>query len=299
MEGGGEMKILLIGQKGQVGWELNRTLSVLGEVAAFDFPEIDLAQPEQITALVREIKPNLLINAAAYTAVDKAEDEPGKVLAINAQAPGILAREAKKIGAVLVHYSTDYVYSGQKNLPYMEQDKTGPLSVYGKSKLEGDQNIQNEKVPHLIFRTSWIYGGRGKNFLLTMLRLAKEKEGIRVVSDQVGSPTWCRTLAEATALILAQGIKDLPNFLKEKGGLYHLTSKGETNWFQFCRAILENDPEKKNHKVKKIISISTKDYPTPAKRPAYSVLSCQLIEKMFGLRLPHWEESLNLVLQKE
>jgi len=286
------MKILLIGCNGQVGWELNRTLQPLGEVVALDYPAIDLALPDKIREQVRHIQPQLIVNAAAYTAVDKAEEEPELALAINGMAPGILAEEAKRIKAALVHYSTDYVFDGSKSEPYTEDDPPNPVSIYGQSKWKGEKAVREVGLPHLVLRTSWVYGSRGKNFMLTMLRLAREKEEIRVVDDQIGSPTWCRLVAEATAQILAQGIRDWPGFLSEKGGLYHLCAGGRTSWFHFAEAILRHDPDRADQKVKRLLPISTAEYPTPARRPAYSLLSCEAAYRAFGLRLPDWNLTL-------
>lgn len=290
------MKILLIGAGGQVGWELDRTLQTLGEVIALDYPAIDLAQPLQIRERVRQTNPNLIVNAAAYTAVDKAEDEPEAAFAINATAVGILANEARRIGAAIVHYSTDYVFDGLGSTPYTEQDIPNPLNTYGRSKLEGDRAIQAADVPHLILRVSWVYGSRGKNFMLTMLKAAQEREEIRVVDDQIGAPTWCRMIAEATAQILAQGVRDIAGFLRERGGLYHLTAEGATSWFGFAKAILEAAPQRKAHKLQRLIPIPSAEYPTPARRPAYSLLSSEAAFAAFGIRLPAWEISLSQVL---
>lgn len=290
------MKILLIGYNGQVGWELNRTLQPLGKVIALDYPTIDLSQPKQINQLVREIRPNLIINAAAYTAVDKAEKEAESAIAVNAQAPGILAEEAKRLGAAIIHYSTDYVFDGTKDTPYTEQDTPNPVNTYGRTKWQGEKAVQTAGVPHLILRLTWVYGARGKNFLLTILKLATEKEEIRVVDDQTGSPTWCRMIAEATAHILAQGVKDPIGFLSEKGGLYHLSAGGKTSWFGFAQAVLKHHPNRKALKVKHLMPIPTTEYQTPAARPAYSLLSCEAACKAFGLRLPEWESSLKQIL---
>lgn len=289
------IKILLIGHGGQIGWELSRCLQPLGEVSALDYPQLDLAKPEQIQQAVRSLKPHCIINAAAYTAVDKAEEEPDLAMAVNGIAPKVLAEEAKRLGAVLIHYSTDYVFDGRKGEAYVEADSPHPLNVYGLTKLEGEIGIQFVGGHYLILRTSWVYGLRGKNFLLTMLRLARERQEIRVVADQIGAPTWCRLPAEATALILAQGIKDLSGFFSQYSGLYHLCGHGQTSWFDFAKAILALDPQKKEHLVKKIIPISTAEYPTPAERPACSILSCAAIERIFRLRLPDWEYSLQQV----
>ena len=286
-------RIMLIGKNGQVGWELQRTLATLGRVVAFDRRQLDLSSPEQIRERVREIKPNLIVNAAAYTAVDKAEEEPEIAMAINGIAPGILAEEAKNLNAAIVHYSTDYVFDGTKATPYTEQDETNPLNVYGKTKLEGEQAIQAVGAPHLILRTSWVYGFRGRNFLLTILRLAREREELRIVNDQTGSPTWSRMIAEATAQILAQG----DSILTEKQGIYNLSAGGQTSWYGFTKIILTHNTET-SLRVKKLTPIPTSEYPTPARRPAYSVLSNEKLKKVFGLTMPDWDRALQLVLER-
>lgn len=279
-------KILLIGKYGQVGWELERCLAPLGQIIALDYPEIDLAKPDTIIKKVRLIKPNLIVNAAAYTAVDQAEEEPDLAMAINGTAPGILAEEAKKLGTFLVHYSTDYVFDGTKTTPYTEEDEPNPLNVYGTTKLAGDRAIQAVDIPHLIFRTSWVYGLRGKNFLLTMLKLAQEKDEIRVIDDQIGSPTWCKMIAESTNLVLAQGYEKV----YRDNGLYNLTSDGQTSWFGFADRIIQTIES--NCKVS---AISTKEYQTATIRPKYSVLSNKRYQTSFRDKLYKWEEYLELV----
>lgn len=292
------LDILLFGAKGQVGWELHRALQPLGDVVALDYPAIDLSRPEQIRKWIRQTKPHIIINAAAYTAVDKGEEEPELVREVNAIAPGIMAEEAKRTGSVLVHYSTDYVFDGSKDTPYTEKDTPNPINAYGRAKLEGDMAIQAADIPHLILRTSWVYAARGKNFMLTILRLAREKEEIRVVDDQIGSPTWCRMIAGATAQMLCQGMKDPRGFFNERGGLYNLSSMGAISWFDFAKAILMHDPKKADHKVKRLIPVSTKEYPTKAGRPAYSVLSCQRAKSVFGIHITEWETALKLAMDE-
>jgi dTDP-4-dehydrorhamnose reductase len=291
-------RILLTGKNGQAGWELQRTLATLGEVIALDRHGLDLANPDSIRRVVRERKPNLIVNAAAYTAVDKAEEESDLAMAINGMAPGILAEEAKELGAAVIHYSTDYVFDGNKNGPYTEDDAPNPLNVYGKTKLAGEQAIQAVGAPHLIFRTSWVYGTRGKNFLLTILRLAKERDELRIVNDQIGAPTWSRMIAEATAQVIAQ--LALP---KGKGwgdgisGIYHLTAAGQTSWFGFAKAILNYIPGSAAH-APRLTPITTQEYPTPAQRPKNSVLSNVRLRQKFGLESPLWEIGLRLSLEE-
>ena len=283
-------KILLIGRVGQVGWELQRTLAPLGSVVAIDFPEIDLTDGQSIRKWIKDVRPNIVVNAAAYTAVDKAETEPELAMKINAIAPEILAEESKEQGALLVHYSTDYVFDGTKTEPYTEEDIPNPLSVYGRSKWAGDQAIQSIDGNHLIFRLCWVYGNRGKNFMLTIMRLAKEREELRVVCDQIGSPTWSRMIAESTALVLKQvGRSD------ERKGLYHLSSGGSTSWHGFAQAIV-NLMAPAERKCREVQAITADQYPTPAKRPAYSVIAHTKLERIFALRLPSWQDSLELML---
>jgi dTDP-4-dehydrorhamnose reductase len=287
-------RILLVGKIGQVGWELRRTLAPMAQVTCVDFPEIDLTSNDSIRRWVRETQPNIVINAAAYTAVDKAEAETDKAMKINGVAPGILAEEAKKLGALLVHYSTDYVFDGAKTQPYVETDAPNPLGAYGQTKLAGDEAVRAIGGAHLIFRLCWVYGARGQNFMLTMMRLAREREKLRVVGDQVGCPTWSRMIAETTTLALKQAVAagDLDAFT----GTYHLAASGITSWHGFADAIVKLMPVE-GRKCVQVEAISTADYPTPTKRPAYSVLTCDKLERTFGLRLPHWEESLKQVLE--
>lgn len=286
------MKILVTGKSGQVGYELERSLQGLGEIIALDRSQMDLSDLIQVRNVIREIKPGLIVNPAAYTAVDKAETEVELAMRVNGEAPGVMAEEAKKLGAAIIHYSTDYVFDGSKASPYVETDPTSPINVYGASKLAGEQAIQATGVPHLILRTSWVYGMRGKNFLLTVLRLAQDRDELRIVGDQHGSPTWCRTIADTTAHIIAhgKGSGDLQDWWQEKSGLYHLTAQGQTTWAGFTEAILANTVLQKKPKV---TAITTQEYPLPAKRPHYSVISSKKLIDEF-CDLPAWENSLNL-----
>ncbi len=287
--------ILIIGRIGQVGYELRRTLAPLGPVTAVDFPDIDLTSGESIRNWVRRTPPSVIVNAAAYTAVDKAETELERSRQINGLAPAVLAEEARKVGALLVHYSTDYVYDGTKNTPYVEDDAPNPLGAYGRSKLAGDLAIRETGCRHLIFRLCWVYGARGQNFMLTIMRLAREREKLRIVRDQVGCPTWSRMIAETTGLALRQVLAtgDLGSF----NGLYHLAASGYTSWHGFAQAIVARMPEPEK-KCREIEAITTPEYPLPAKRPAYSVLSCEKLKRVFGLELPQWEQSLEQVLER-
>ncbi|WP_019502768.1 dTDP-4-dehydrorhamnose reductase [Pseudanabaena sp. PCC 6802] len=293
---GQQLKILLTGITGQVGWELQRSLLPLGEIIPVDRRAIDLSDPDSIRSAIRQFQPHLIVNPAAYTAVDKAESELDLAMAINGIAPGIMAEEALKIGAGIIHFSTDYVFSGDRDTPYRETDPTAPLGIYGKTKLEGEIAIQSSGVPHLILRTSWVYSRMGKNFLLTILRLARERSELRIVSDQIGAPTWSRAIAEATAQILSQGARNLHEFLHDRSGIYHLSACGVTSWHGFAQAILEADPQRSEQTVTAVLPINTSDYPTPAKRPAYSLLDNTKLHDTFGLKLPDWKQSLQLAI---
>ena len=282
--------ILLIGHDGQVGFELQRALAPLGTVRAVCYPQIDFAKPDDVRRIVREARPTLIVNAAAYTAVDKAEAEPELARQLNAVAPGILAEEARRLGAGLVHYSTDFVFDGTRRTPYTEADAPHPLSVYGQTKLEGDRAVQASGADYLIFRLAWVYGLRGKNFLLTVRRLATEGKAIRVVQDQVGCPTWCRPVAEATAAALARVMAPgAPCSLRAVSGIYNAVCGGATSWFGFARAILPPSVP--------VTAIGTEEYPTPARRPAYSVLDCSKLQATFGVSLPPWETALRQCLK--
>jgi dTDP-4-dehydrorhamnose reductase len=258
--------------------------------------QMHLAQLDTIRRTIREVRPDLIINPAAYTAVDKAEKEPELAMAINGIAPGTIAEEAKRLGAAVIHYSTDYVFDGNKNTAYTEQDQPNPQNIYGKTKLAGEQAIASVGVPHLILRTSWVYSLQGKNFLLTMLKLAQEREEIRVVDDQIGAPTRSRMIAEATAQILSQNPQNIYELLVSKGGLYHLTASGQTSWYGFAKTIFELDDRKSDRKLQRLTAITSKEYPTPASRPAYSLLDNQKLSTTFGLILADWERSLELVM---
>jgi len=289
------MKILLLGKNGQVGWELQRTLAPLGKLIAIDQEDLDLVDTRAIRSTVRAVKPDLIVNAAAYTAVDKAEEEADLAMAINGFAPGILAEEAALCRAVLVHYSTDYVFDGTGKIPYSENDKPNPLNAYGKTKLEGDKLIQEKDMPHLIFRTSWVYGLRGSNFLLTILRLARGKKEVSVVNDQFGAPTWCRMIAEATSMVVSRGIKDIWAYTESNRGLYNLSAAGQASWYLFAEEILQL-ASGSDIKCRMINAIPTSEYKTPASRPFYSLLDNSKFNKQFGFKLPAWENSLALAL---
>ncbi len=291
------LNILLLGKGGQVGWELQRALAPLGQLTALDFntpgpvqaPELkaDFSQPEQVAAIVRAVRPDVIVNAAAHTAVDKAESEPDLARAINATTPGLIAREAADLGALLVHYSTDYVFDGSGQAPRDESAATRPLSVYGQTKLEGEQLIQASGARHLIFRTSWVYAARGGNFAKTMLRLAGERDQLKVINDQIGAPTGADLLADVTAHAI-RAVGRQPDLL----GLYHLVAAGETSWYDYARFVIEW--ARAQGVVLKVAqeaveAIPTSAYPTPAARPLNSRLSTKKVQEAFGLTLPHWQ----------
>ncbi len=291
--------ILLTGASGQVGWELQRILSPFGRVIALTREQLDLSQPDAIRHAVRAHQPDIIINPAAYTAVDKAESEPELALAVNGIAPGIFAEEAKKLDALLIHYSTDYVFDGNKLGPYTEDDIPNPQSVYGSTKLAGEEAIRAIGCKHLILRTSWVYGVHGGNFVKTVLRLAKERSELRIVADQFGAPTWARLLANATAHILRRWqMKEIDESLY---GLYHLTADGRTSWHQYAEEIVRlarlHDAALTN-KALTIHPIATHEYPLPAKRPANSALATNKIQLAFGITLPRWQDDLALCLKE-
>lgn len=294
------MDILLTGPGGQIGWELRRTLAPLGTVHALGRATrplaADLADPDALRAAVRTLRPQLIVNAAAYTAVDRAESEEDTARAVNAEAPGILAEEAARIGAAIVHYSTDYVFDGDAGRPYREDDATAPLGAYGRTKLAGERAVEAAGGAWWVLRTSWIYGARGANFLRTMLRLGAEREVLRVVDDQRGAPTWARMVAEATALMLARAgvpVRSPAEAVGAHTGVYHVTCAGETTWCGFAGAIFARLPD-----PPRVEAITTDQWPTPARRPPCSVLSSERLAERFGLRLPPWEDALARCLEE-
>jgi len=306
--------ILLTGKNGQVGAELLRLLPQVGEVVAFGHDQLDLSNPSDIRRTIREVRPQLIVNAAAYTGVDQAETDETTAHAVNAQAPGLLAEEAQKIGAVLVHYSTDYVFDGTKKLPYDEADSTNPINVYGKTKFTGEQAIRSSGVSHLIFRTSWVYATRGRNFLLTILRLATEREELRIVNDQVGAPTCASDVAAATTKILSPICErnDGSFVFSDVSGTYHMSAAGQTTWYDFAATMLEK-AKATSHNLdwlttatqgrrliaRRVIPISTEEFGSPTPRPAYSILSnCRLMQT-FGVALPDWQTQLQRCFASE
>lgn len=292
------MRILITGPDGQVGWECRRSLQALGELRCVGRAQCDLARPDSIRAVIRDAAPDLIVNAAAYTAVDRAEAEADLAQAVNATAPAVLAEEAKQLGASVIHLSTDYVFDGSKATAYSEDDRCVPLSVYGRTKLQGEQAILASGAPTVVLRTSWVYAMRGHNFLRTMLRLAREREELRVVDDQFGAPTWARSLAEAIAAIVARAGTDREQVAAsfvERGGVYHMTSGGRTTWYRFAERIFAAAPDDER-KLKRLTAITTAQYPTPAQRPANSVLDCSRLAHDWRIVLPTWEDALALAL---
>lgn len=313
------MKILLLGKNGQVGWELQRALSVLGEVTALDRhsgtePQGHCGDLNDLAGLARTVqalRPDVIVNAAAHTAVDKAESEPHLARRLNAQAPTVLAQEAAQLGALLVHYSTDYVFNGSGDTPWLETDATSPLSVYGQTKREGEQGIAASGAPHLIFRTSWVYAARGGNFAKTMLRLASEREALSVISDQIGAPTGAELLADATAQAIRVFKGKGPDSSGDLSGLYHLSASGSTSWHGYAQFVIErarakqaqgSTPNQAGQAIKvapdAVQAIPTSAYPTPAQRPLNSRLNTQKFQTTFGLTLPHWQQGVARMLDE-
>ena len=307
-------KILLIGKNGQVGRELNALLPRLGEVVAFDRQGLDLSNPGEVREAIRALHPQFIVNAAAYTAVDRAESDECTARTVNADAPGLMAAEAKRIGAILLHYSTDYVFDGTKRTPYVEEDSPNPQNVYGRTKLAGEQAIQESGAAHLILRTAWVYAQQGKNFLLTILKLASQRGELRIVRDQIGAPTFSREIATATSCILANlsGDSSRMDDMPAISGIYHMTAAGETSWWEFARTILEEAsasdqiPEWQALATgggplvaQRVTPISSAEYPTPAARPLYSVLSNARLARVFGVHLPDWRTQLRSVFKND
>ncbi len=296
------MRILLLGKVGQLGWELQRTLAPLGQVTSLDYPEINLANPEKLPLLVKEVHPQVIVNATAYTAVDRAESEAQLAMQINGEAPGILAKTAQMIGAVFIHYSTDYVFDGEKGEPYTELDAPNPLGVYGRSKLAGEQAILQSEAACLILRTSWLYSTRRESFVTKVLEWARKNDTLRVVTDQIGNPTWARLLAEITAQLIGRAIAqagdDFLSWMMERRGLYHLAGDGFASRFEWARAILLLSEQLggNGNPIPQILPARTSDFPTPARRPLYSALDCTRFKDIFELSLPPWQIGLELAL---
>jgi len=293
------MRILLLGKNGQLGWELHRTLQSLGIVFAVDYPEIDLTSPDSINKTAQEYQPELIINAAAYTDVDRAESEPDIAMDVNGLAPGLLAEQAKALGAALIHYSTDYVFDGKKGSPYVETDRPNPINVYGRSKLEGERSISQVNGSYLILRTSWVYSLRRESFVTKVLRWSRKKQTMRIVSDQIGSPTWARMLAEITAQVLAKADGSLVHWIKEHRGVYHLAGKGAASRLEWAQAILHYAPHSEEQITQEVQSALTAEFPTPAQRPLLTAMNCEHFQNTFGLIISDWKETLHLALETE
>ncbi|OGO38948.1 MAG: dTDP-4-dehydrorhamnose reductase, partial [Chloroflexi bacterium RBG_16_57_11] len=288
--------ILLLGNRGQLGWELHRACLPLGRVIAMDSPETDITDRQNMLRLVQEYRPTVVLNATAYTAVDRAESEPERALAVNGCAPGHLAEAAASVNAALVHISTDYVFDGAKGSPYVETDTPNPLGVYGQSKLAGERAIVEADGAYLIFRTSWLYSLRRESFVTKVLGWARQQTSLRVVTDQVGNPTWARPLAEAICQILAMNGRNLHSWILERKGIYHLAGDGFASRLEWAQAILDNDPQPQEQIIREILPALTAEFPTPAQRPLFSALDCSRFTGTFGLRLPPWGEALRLAL---
>lgn len=290
------MRILLFGKYGQLGWELERTLACLGSIVAIDFPEVDFKQPETLLRIIQDIAPDLLVNAIAYTDVDKAESEPEFARAINATSVGVIAEAASKGRIPFIHYSTDFIFNGTKGTAYSEEDAPEPINVYGQTKLEGELAIQQVGGAYLILRTSWVYSLRKGGFVNKVLEWSRTQKTIRIVDDQVGSPTWARLLAQATAQIVSKNKTDPFEYLSEKTGIYHVAGSGAASRFEWAKRILEIDLDKASQIAHEIQPAKTADFPSPAKRPAFSALDCTKIADSLGIVLPIWYESLRLAL---
>ena len=287
------MKILLLGNIGQLGSELLELLPQHGELVALDYPQVDMASADNIRAVLHEVNPDVIFNATAYTAVDQAEKEAELVEAINAAGVALLAKEAYQRNALLIHYSTDYVFDGKKGSPYIENDLTNPLSVYGQSKLHGEEIIQAEDGNYLIFRTSWVYSLRNQSgFVQKALQWSRQHETLRIVDDQISNPTWAKMLAETSVAALAKGI----DYIEERKGLYHLAGSGFCSRLEWTKEILALDPKKDEQKTKEILPAKSADFPTPAQRPTFSALNSSLFQKTFDINIPDWRESLQLAM---
>jgi dTDP-4-dehydrorhamnose reductase len=286
------MRILLFGKNGQLGWELQRTLAPSGEIKALDYEDVDLIDADLIRRTIRELHPEVIVNAAAYTDVDRAESQREQAFAINATAPAIMSEEARSIGALMIHYSTDYVFDGTKGTPYVEGDAPGPICVYGESKLEGEKSVQAAGGGYLIFRTAWLYSMRGNNFVTKVLSWARKHAVLHIVDDQTSNPTWARMLAQLTSNVLARG----RDFVADHRGLYHLAGDGYASRYDWAREILRLDPKPEEQKAREVRRAATADIPTPAKRPMFSALDCSLCAKVFGFTPPSWQHDLKLAL---
>ena len=292
------MRILLLGKRGQLGWELHRQLIHLGEVTALDQPEVDFASPESLRPLIQEVEPTLIVNAAAYTSVDRAEKEPDLARQVNAVAPSVLAEEASKLGAGLIHYSTDYIFDGSSDTAYREDDKPNPLNTYGRTKLEGERAVIQRGDRYWILRTSWVYSFRSPSFAHSVLTWARSKKQLEIVTDQVGSPTWCRTLATATTHALLRGNTDPLNRIAKHTGIYHVAGKGQCSRFEFAQELLLSDPRREEQCLEELLPAKSEQFPSPAERPPYTPLNCDRFESTFGVSIPDWKVALRLAVEE-
>jgi len=292
------MKIVLLGKNGQLGREFQRTLSALGETILLGREELDVSSLDSVSNILNNLKPSLIINASAYTQVDLAEKEIDNALKINALAPGVMAETARKIGSILIHYSTDYVFDGKKNIPYIESDPTNPLNMYGKSKLAGEENVKQAGEAYLILRTSWVYSTHGDNFVHKVLEWARKNKMLKIASDQISNPTWARDLADVTNRILSQNQVNLYDVIHEKRGLYHLAASGYTSRYEWAKQILANDPNRTEQLVRSMEPVSSERFPTPALRPLFTALDCAKFEKTFRIKMPAWRTSLQKALME-
>ena len=290
------MNIVLFGKNGQLGWEFQRSLPLLGDVVALDREELDLCDLDALQGVLREVEPSLIVNASAYTDVDGAEANPELARTLNALAPGVMAEMSRKLGALLIHYSTDYVFDGKADAPYRETDFTNPLNTYGKSKLEGEENIRQATDSYLILRTSWVYSLRGNSFVNKVLGWSRKDKILRIVDDQVSGPTWARVLAEITMLSLAQNQANGYERLRERSGIYHLAGSGYTSRYEWAKQILAYDRRRAEQTVQTVEPSRSAEFPTPAIRPLFSALDCSRFEETFGLRLPPWGSTLELAM---
>jgi len=290
------MKILLLGSNGQLGYEATRTLFCYGDLVAVDYPDIDFTKPDQVIKFVNEVNPDLIYNAVAYTDVDKAEQEPEKAMMVNCHTPAEIAQYCKKYKVPFIHFSTDYVFDGQKNALYTEEDIPNPINVYGKSKFAGEQAIIESQCPYVIFRTSWVYSMRAGGFAKKVIKWAQNNEELRIVDDQIGNPTWARMLAILSTHLVRNNYQDLYYYIQEKKGVYHLAGGGFTTRFEWTKSIVDNLPKDIPMMVKMILPAKTVDFPTPAKRPLFSALDCSKFESTFSLKIPKWEIATKLML---
>jgi len=291
------MRIVLLGKNGQVGWELKHSLNTMGDVISLGRADVDLALPESIESTLTALQPNVIINASAYTEVDRAETEIELANNVNAVAPGIMAEVARKSGAVFIHYSTDYVFDGTKNAPYVESDTPNPLNVYGRSKLDGEINIQQAGDVYLILRTSWVYSMRGNSFVNKVLQWSRNNKTLKIVQDQISNPTWARMLAETISSVLDGNYLELLERIRERRGIYHLSGSGFTSRYEWAKYILSLDPNRAEQLVQTVEPALSLEFQTPARRPLFSALDCSKFEQIFGLHSPDWEESLQKAMR--